>query len=112
MRQSLLLRQSSYLPARSPGSPAIPVMVIMIEPELEFDDVEAGAAVASILAGPSLLAGSAEPSEEPPPKNKKIARTEAKHRNLTARLNVPSNHPGHGALNCRDLFSQKTSFKE
>jgi hypothetical protein len=86
--------------------------VIIIVPELEFDDVELLEAVASILAGLSPLAGSAAPGEEAPPKNKKIARTEAKHRNLTTRLNVPSSHPGHGVLNCPDLFSQKNSFKK
>jgi len=40
MRQSLQLRQSSYLLERSPGSPTIPVIVIIIVPELEFDEVE------------------------------------------------------------------------
>ena len=72
-------------------------MVIMIVPELEFDDAESAEAIDSILGGLSLLAGSADPGEEAPPKNKKIARTEAKHRNLTSRLNVPSNHPGQDA---------------
>jgi hypothetical protein len=85
-------------------------MVIIIEPELEFDDVELWEAVPSILGGASLLAGSADPGVEPPPKNKKIAKTEAKHRNLTSRLNVPSSHPDHGALSSRDLFSQKNLF--
>jgi len=82
-------------------------MVIIITPELEFDEVELVEATASILAGLSLLAGSADPGEEPPPKSSKIARIEAKHRNLTTRLNLPSNRPGQGALDRRDLFSQK-----
>jgi len=97
---------------RSPGSPTIPVIVIIIEPELEFAEVESWEAVASILAGLSLLAGSAAPGEEAPPKNKRIARTEAKHTNLTHRLNVPSSHPAQAALNRRDLFSQKNSSRE
>ena len=67
-------------------------MVIIIVPELEFDEVELSEAVASILGGSSALAGSADPGEEPPPQNKKIAKTEAKHRNLTTRLNAPSSH--------------------
>jgi len=83
-------------------------MVIIIVPELEFDDAGSREAVASILARLSLLAGSADPGEEAPPRNKKIAKTEAKHNNLTTRLNVLSNHLGQGALNCRDLFFQKT----
>jgi len=85
-------------------------MVIIIVPELEFDDVELGEAAASIAGGSSALAGSAGPCEEPPPKNSKIAKTEAKHRNLTSRLNVPSSHPGHGILDSRDLFFQKIPF--
>jgi len=84
-----------------------PVMVIVIVPELEFDDVELGEAVASIAGTLSLLAGSADPGEEPPPKNRNIAKTEAKHRNLTTRLNAPSSHPRQTASNRRDLFSQK-----
>ena len=68
--------------------------MIIIVPELEFDDVELREAAASIVAGLSLLAGSADPCEKAPPKNRKIATTHAKHRNLTTRLNVPSNHPG------------------
>jgi len=88
-----------------------PVMVIIIEPELEFDELELLEAVVPIAGAPSLLAGSADPGEEPP-KNKKTARTEAKHRNLISRLNVPSSHPGQGAPNRRDLFSQKTLFQE
>ena len=110
MRQSLLLRQSSYLPARSPGSPTIPVMVIIIVPELEFDDVESAEAVASILGGASLPAGSVDPCEKAPAKNRNTATTQAKHRNLTTRLNVPSSHTRQGSLNCRDLFSQKILF--
>ena len=103
--------QPAPLP-KSPGSPAIPVIVIIIVPELEFDEVELEEALASIEAGPSLLAGSADPGEEAPPENNKIAKTEAKHRNLTTRLNVPSSHPGQGSLNCHDLFSQKISFRQ
>ncbi|MGA8849391.1 MAG: hypothetical protein WB564_06175 [Dehalococcoidia bacterium] len=72
-------------------------MVIVIVQELEFDEVDSEEAVASIVGGLSLLAGSADPGEEPPPKNKKSARIEAKHRNLTTRLNVPSSHPGQDA---------------
>jgi len=87
-------------------------MVIMIVPELEFDDAGSREAVAWIVGRLSYLAGSAAPGEEPPPKNNKIAKIEAKHRNLTARLNVPSSHPGHGDLNCRDLFSQKILFQK
>lgn len=96
----------------SPGSPTIPVIVIVIVHELEFDEVELVGAVTTILRGLSLLAGSADPGEEPPPKNKNIARTEAKHRNLTTRLNVPSSHPGQGAPNPCHLFSQKTLFQK
>jgi len=98
------------LPAKSPGSPTIPVIVIIIVPELEFDEVELVEVAASILGGLSLPPGSAAPGEEPPQKNKKIAKTEAKHRNLTSRLNVPSSHPGHGILDSRDLFFQKIPF--
>ena len=87
-------------------------MVIVIVPELEFDEVELGEAAASIVGGPSGLAGSADPGEEAPPKNKKIARTEAKHTNLTSRLNFPSSHPVQGALNRRDLFSQTILFQK
>jgi len=97
---------------KSPGSPGIPVIVIIIAQELEFDDVELPEAPISIGAGLSLLAGSADPGEEPPPKTSKIAKTEAKHRNLISRLNAPSSHPGQGALNCRDLFSQKDFFSK
>jgi hypothetical protein len=85
-------------------------MVIIIVPELEFDEVELADAVASILGVLSLLAGSVDPIEEAPPKNKKIARTEATHTNLTSRLNVPSSHPDQGSLDCPDLFSQKNPF--
>ena len=83
-----------------------PVIVIIIEPELEFDEVESGEAGTSILGRLSLLAGSADPCEEPPT-NKKIARIEAKHRNLSTCLNLPSSHSRQGAVNCPDLFSQK-----
>jgi hypothetical protein len=76
-------------------------MVIIIAPELEFDDAESWEAVAPILAGLSLLTGSADPGDEAPPKNNKTARTEAKHRNLTTRLNVPSSRPG------QDISSNK-----
>lgn len=69
-------------------------MVIIIVPELEFDDVELSEAAASITGVLSPLVGSADPAEKAPPKNKKTARTEVKHRNLTTRLNVPSSHPG------------------
>ena len=72
-------------------------MVIMIVQELELDEVELEEALASIEAGLSLLAGSADPGEEPPPKSSNIPRTKAKHRNLTARLNVPSSRPGQDA---------------
>jgi len=89
-----------------------PVIVIIIVPELEFDDVELTEATASNVGGLSTLPDSADPGEEAPPKNKKIARTEAKHRNLTTRLNVLSSHPSQGAPNCRDLFSQKTLFQK
>ena len=84
-------------------------MIIIVQ-ELEFDEVRLGEAVASILGLASGLAGSADPGDEAPPKNKKIARTEAKHTNLTTRLNVPSGHPGQGAPSCLDLFSQKILF--
>ena len=67
-------------------------MVIIIVPELEFDDAESWEALVSITGGLSLLAGSADPGDESPPKNKKIAKTEPKHRNLATRLNVLSNH--------------------
>jgi len=68
-------------------------MVIIIVPELEFDELELAEAVASILGGLSLLAGSADPCEKAPAKNRNTATTQAKHRNLTARLNVLSSHP-------------------
>ena len=84
-------------------------MVILIVPELEFDEVELWEAVASIVGRPSLPAGSADPCEKAPAKNRNTATTQAKHRNLTTRLNVLSNHPSQRALNCRDLFSQKIS---
>ena len=87
-------------------------MVIIIVPELEFDDVELGEAAASIAGGSSALAGSAGPCEEPPPKNSKIAKTEAKHNNLATRLNVPSSHTRQRNPNCPDLFSQKIPFKK
>ena len=87
-------------------------MVIMIAPELEFDDVESWEAVAPILGGDSLPADSVDPCEKAPAKNRNTATTQAKHRNLTTRLNVPSSHPGQGAPNRRDLFSQKNSFPE
>jgi len=67
---------------------------MVIVPELESDELELVEAVAPILGALSLLAGSADPGEEPPPTNKKIAKTKTKHTNLTARLNVPSSHPG------------------
>jgi len=89
-----------------------PVIVIVIVQELEFEEVELVEALVSISGGLSPLAGSAPPGEEAPPKNKKIARIVAKHRNLTSRLNVPSRHPAQGALNRPDLFSQKFFFKE
>jgi hypothetical protein len=79
--------------------------VIIIVPELEFDDVELAEAVVPILGGLSTLAGSAAPGEEAPPRNKKIATTKAKQRNLTTRLNVPSSYTHQRALNRRDLFS-------
>lgn len=72
-------------------------MVIIIEPELEFDEVELGEAVTSIGGGLSLRAGSAAPCEKSPPKNRKTATTAAKHRNLNSPLNVPSSHPGQDA---------------
>ena len=86
-------------------------MVIIIVPQLEFD-VELWEAVASIPGALSIAAGSANPGDEPPPRNKKIPTTKAKHRNLTIRLNVPSSHPGQGAPTRRDLFSQKTLSQE
>ena len=82
-------------------------MVIIIVPELEFDDAGSREAVASIGGGLSLLAGSADPCEKAPPRYRKTATTQAKHKNLTTRLNVPSSHLGQGALNRSDLFSQK-----
>ena len=88
-----------------------PVMVIIIVPELEFDDVELVEPAASIGTALSLLAGSAAPCERVLAKNRKAATTEAKHKNLTIRLNAPSSNPGHGAPNSRDLFSQKTPFQ-
>ena len=80
-------------------------MVIIIEPELDFDELEFAEAPTSIGGAVSLFAGSADPGEEVPPKTKQIARIEAAHRNLSARLNVPSIHPRHGVLNRRDLLS-------
>jgi hypothetical protein len=86
-------------------------MVIIIVPELEFDDVELAEAVVPILGGLSLLAGSADPGDEPP-RNKKIARTEAKHRNLTSRLNVLSSHTRQGPLTALICFPKKTLFPQ
>jgi hypothetical protein len=43
-----------------------PVMVIIIEPELELDDVEPPEAPTSIGGGLSLLASSADPCEKAP----------------------------------------------
>jgi len=82
-------------------------MVMVIAHELEFAEVELGEALASI-AGLSLLAGSADPCEKAPAKNRNTATTQAKHTNLANRLNVPSNHSGQGSLNCHDLFHQKS----
>jgi hypothetical protein len=83
-----------YLPERSPGSPGIPVIVIVIAHELELDEVELVEATAPIAGGLSPLAGSADPGEEPPPRNKKIARTEARHNHrsifIIARLLPPN----------------------
>jgi len=86
--------------------------VIVIAQELEFDEVELLEVPTSIAGGLSPLAGSADPSEEEPAKTKAITKTKAKHKKLSHRLNVPSGHPGQGAPNCRDLFSQKILFKE
>ena len=72
-------------------------MVIIIEPELEFDDVAPDEAPTSIGGGLSLLAGSADPCEKAPPKNRKIAATATKPRNLNNPFNAPSNHPGQDA---------------
>jgi hypothetical protein len=69
-------------------------MVIIIVPELEFDDVELLEAVAPVVARSSAPAGSADPCEKAPPKYRNTATTQAKHRNLTTRLNVPSSHSG------------------
>jgi len=85
-------------------------MVIIIVPELEFDEVELGEAVAPILGGASLPAGPVDPCEKAPAKNRNAATTQAKHRNLTSRLNVLSNHLDQAALDPRDLFSQKILF--
>jgi hypothetical protein len=74
-----------------------PVIVIIIEQELEFDEPEPAEAPTSIGGGLSLLAGSAAPCEKAPPKNRKIATTTAKPRTLNSRLNVPSNRPGQDA---------------
>jgi len=65
----------------------------MITRELEFDEVELAEAPTSIGAGLSLLAGSAEPGVEPPPRNKTTTKIKAKHRNLTNRLNAASSRP-------------------
>jgi len=82
---------------RSPGSPAIPIIVIVIVPALEFEPVELTEAATSNIGAHSVLAGSADPGDEVPPTNKNIARTEAKHRNLSGCLNVPSSRPGQDA---------------
>jgi len=87
-----------------------PVMVIMIEPELELDELELTEAIASIAGGSSALAGSADPCEKAPPKYRQIPTTPAKHTNLTARLNIPSNYTPQRALDCRDLFPQENPF--
>jgi hypothetical protein len=69
-------------------------MVIIIVPELEFDELELAEAAVPILGGLSPLAGSADPCEEAPAKNRNTATTQANNRNLTTRFNVPSSHPG------------------
>ena len=79
-------------------------MVIIIEPELEFDEVELGEAVTSIGGGLSLRAGSAAPCEKAPPKNRKTATTAAKHRNLNSPLNVASSYPGQSAGSASRVF--------
>jgi len=84
--------------------------VIIIEPELEFNEVEPAEAVVSIAGGLSLLAGSADPCEKAPPKNRNIATTAAKPINLNSPLNVPSSHPGQGASSHRfQLLSLSTT---
>jgi len=69
-----------------------PVIVIIIVPELEFDELELVETIARIAGRLSLLAGSADPGEEEPAKTKAITRIKAKHRKLSHRLNVPSSH--------------------
>jgi hypothetical protein len=64
--------------------------VIIIEPELEFDDVEPGEAPTSIGGGLSFLAGSVAPREKPPPKNRKTPTTAANPRILNNCFNVLS----------------------
>jgi hypothetical protein len=66
--------------------------VIIIVPELEFDEVEPGEAPTSIGGGLSLLAGSADPCEKAPPKNRKTPTTAANPRILNNFFNVLSTH--------------------
>jgi len=84
-----------------------PVIVIVIVPELEFDDAELVEPATSIVRTLSFAAGSAAPGEEPPPKNRNIAKTKAKHRNLTTRPNVLSSHPVRVLLTAVICFPKK-----
>lgn len=75
-----------------------PVMVIVIVQELKLKE-----AAASIVGRLSFLAGSADPGEEAMAKNKRMARSEAKHKNLSSVLNVLSSHPGQDASSYKQL---------
>lgn len=81
-----------YLPEMSPGSPTLPVMVIVIVQELELDVTEASTVAGSFVSGTP-----ADPAEEPTPNNTIMVRSEAMHKNLISGLNVPSSHPDQGA---------------
>ena len=71
----------------------LPVIVILIAPELEFDESQQGDAVASTIGGSSLFAGSVDNAEDPVAGTIRIATRAAKHIRLSSRLNAPSRHP-------------------
>jgi hypothetical protein len=64
--------------------------VIVIVPELEFDDAESGEAVATTVGTSSALAGSADPGEETMAKNGTIATTGPNYENLSTGFSAPS----------------------
>jgi hypothetical protein len=81
-----------------------PVMVIVIVQELEFEEVEPGEAVASIVGCSSSLGSSADTPGSVSAKTTIIIRSEAQHRSLINVFNVPSNHPGQDASTHKQLL--------